>query len=86
MKRNVFAAMFMCLMVGCGVELRGAGVDSTDRVSTSSDALTGPAEQACLEQCLEDCGAVCSGSGDKADCVRECRADNADCRAACAAR
>ncbi|HEX3760045.1 MAG TPA: hypothetical protein VHW23_15120 [Kofleriaceae bacterium] len=81
----MFAAMFMCLMVGCGVEVRGADVDSTDRVSASSDALTGPADQACVERCLEDCGAVCQGSSDKASCVGECRADNQECRAACAA-
>lgn len=84
MKRNVFAAMFMCLMVGCGVEVRGADVDSTDLVSTSSEALTGPADQACLSRCLQDCGAVCPGGSDKAACIAECRAENAECRAACA--
>ena len=83
MKRNVFAAMFVCLMMGCGVESRGAGVDSTEHVSTSSDSLTPASQQSCLAGCLKDCGAVCPFGSGKAACIAECRAENQACHEFC---
>jgi hypothetical protein len=42
-------------------------------------------DQDCLGHCLEDCGKACEGrgAGPKAGCIRQCRQDNADCRASC---
>jgi len=85
MKRNMLAAIFMCLMTGCGVESRVAVDDSTERVSTSSDAISPLSNQSCLAQCLQDCGAVCGSLGtNKPACIAECRADNQACRDFCA--
>jgi hypothetical protein len=39
-------------------------------------------DQNCLAGCLQDCGAICVGSG-KAQCIAECGRDNADCRIGC---
>ena len=39
-------------------------------------------DQACLGACLEDCGAICVGSG-KAGCISLCRAENEECRRSC---
>jgi hypothetical protein len=76
-------ATFMCLMMACGVESRGAGDRSEAETASESSELTGPAEQACLAQCLQDCGAVCPPGSGKAACIAECRADNAECRDHC---
>jgi hypothetical protein len=84
MKRNMFAAIFLCLTMGCGVESRVAS-DSTERVSTSSDEISSLSNQSCLAQCLQDCGAVCGGLGTgKPACIAECRAENQECRDFCA--
>jgi hypothetical protein len=81
--RNMLATMFMCLMMACGVESRGASSRGEVEMSTEAAELTGAAEQVCLSQCLQDCGAVCPGGSGKAACIAECRADNLECRDYC---
>lgn len=91
MKRNMFAAMFMSLIMGCGVESPVArGGDSSEASSSSSELLSSsgaaaPQSQACLAGCLQDCGEVCGGLGTtKPACIHECAQENQECRDFCA--
>jgi hypothetical protein len=84
MKRNVFAAIFMCLMMGCGVETPGAQRGDSSEL-LSSGTVAPQSNQGCLAGCLQDCGAVCGSLGvTKPACIHECAQENQECRDFCA--
>src|SRR5262245_22445321 len=98
MIRTLVGIMFVCMAMACRVDTRDVDrtptadqtvevststADQTVEVSTPTAEFTGPAEQVCLSQCLQDCGAICSIGSGKAACIAQCRADNAECKAYC---
>ena len=98
-KKNMFAVMFLGLVMGCAIENRGpvegAGTsDQTEqevtqevsqeaRLTTEATAVSSSVDQNCLRACLQDCGAVCPAGSGKPACIAECAQENKECRASC---
>jgi hypothetical protein len=53
--------------------------------TVSVDVHATCADQACLEQCVQDCGLTCAGTAGsgKAACIHMCARDNAECDEIC---
>jgi len=69
--------------------LRGAGVrypSHTRSMASAAQVIAADfVDQNCLSGCLQNCGFACAGTAGqgKAACIRQCAADNAECRASC---